>query len=413
MRLFVIAFIFLLLVVTKAFFIFYFFLFALFFLSVMFLDKKKNIIIVLGLNLSVHILVVVYFFYFHDNSLLQGLDEQYFLAKARLISANAYTEDITIGTGYFIYFLSTLISLFGDSQVVLQFLFSLLYVFYLFMVYKILVDIFNTMPVKTAYFILLLGFLPSFFNYSILFTREVVDLLFLSVFIYNAYYYFETNKIKFFVPVFLSLGIIFLIDHKFTVISPILLMAFFYTKMQYKKGLSKMVNMLFVFFFLVVSLLVLPYVKSGHLGGISDSGIAEYTEKRLASANTDARAIYGSQLNTSSLPALVASLPVATLYYLTTPFPWQVRSAGDLVGFFMVLLELYFYFLVIKLLLIKKHPLKKYIRFIVTISVIIFTINAIGTINWGTAFRHKTAHTWMFFLLGYYYLQHKKTRRKS
>jgi hypothetical protein len=88
------------------------------------------------------------------------------------------------------------------------------------------------------------------------------------------------------------------------------------------------------------------------------------------------------------------------LYYMLTPFPWQVRTLLDVYAFGEVILR------VVCLIAIFRmwrrggpvHP-----QFVTLLMLVYFSMAflwAAGTTNYGTATRHHMVHQWILLLLG-------------
>ena len=131
-------------------------------------------------------------------------------------------------------------------------------------------------------------------------------------------------------------------------------------------------------------------------GGLVDLAVGQRDDEAL----TAGRTAYGAALNTDFPVAFVYSAVVLFLYYMLTPFPWQVRSIMDIYAFAEVILR------VLTLLAIfrmwrRGGPVPPQI---VTLLMIIYFsmafLWATGTSNWGTATRHHMLHQWLLLLLG-------------
>jgi hypothetical protein len=112
------------------------------------------------------------------------------------------------------------------------------------------------------------------------------------------------------------------------------------------------------------------------------------------------RTSYGIQLDTTSWFTFLHSLSLIFLFYMFTPFPWQVSNFLDIYAFGEVILR------VITLVAIFRmwrrggpvHPQLVTLLMIVYLSMAFLW--AAGTTNYGTATRHHMVHQWILLMLG-------------
>jgi hypothetical protein len=134
---------------------------------------------------------------------------------------------------------------------------------------------------------------------------------------------------------------------------------------------------------------------------------ARYREGGLT---IDARTTYQVRLNTSSLPALVASLGPVFVYYMFTPFPWQIRSLQDVYGAAEALLR---FLLLIYAVQEWRRSAGERRRLIGLLLVAYFSLAflwSLGTVNYGTASRHHLTTTWILLVVGGPRLLHAAAR---
>lgn len=118
------------------------------------------------------------------------------------------------------------------------------------------------------------------------------------------------------------------------------------------------------------------------------TGVLEALQARQDSWQQSERASYSTGIRLSSGADLLLFVPAALLHYLFQPFPWRATTALD----WALLLEN-----LLRLVLICKAaaglyflPLQHKARllFVLAAYLVIETVWAVGTINWGTAVRH-------------------------
>lgn len=130
-------------------------------------------------------------------------------------------------------------------------------------------------------------------------------------------------------------------------------------------------------------------------------GLVEFaTERRDEEALSRGRTAYGVALNTSSPVQFVKSTVMIILYYMFTPFPWQIRNFLDLYAFGEVLLRIACLVAIFRIWR-RVGPVRPQI--VTLLMVVYFSMAflwAAGTTNYGTATRHHMIHQWIILLLG-------------
>jgi hypothetical protein len=124
---------------------------------------------------------------------------------------------------------------------------------------------------------------------------------------------------------------------------------------------------------------------------------ARYREGGLG---IEARTTYQVRLNTSSLPAFVVSLGPVFVYYMFSPFPWQIRMPEDVYGAAESLLRLALLVFAVKAWRQARGPHRRVIGFLFACYLSLAFLWALGTVNYGTAIRHHLTTTWILILLG-------------
>ena len=144
-------------------------------------------------------------------------------------------------------------------------------------------------------------------------------------------------------------------------------------------------SIIIVIFVLVLNFDIISYKAPRNLEGL----ISLDTFQSMVGDRTIGRTHYLENFIPGSYYDLIWHTPIRALYLMFTPFPWMIDNALDLLGFIEVIFYLfliYYGFKGIKIIYSqKKLPV---ISMIVIISSII-VIFAWGTVNYGTAWRHK------------------------
>ena len=94
---------------------------------------------------------------------------------------------------------------------------------------------------------------------------------------------------------------------------------------------------------------------------------------------------------------LIYKVPVRAIYFLFSPFPWDVKEVRHLIGLFDAFLYIYLFILILKnFKTIWKNPALRIILLILGSYVMAF---AVGVGNFGTGIRHRSKFAIMFILL--------------
>ena len=117
-------------------------------------------------------------------------------------------------------------------------------------------------------------------------------------------------------------------------------------------------------------------------------GLGEAVQFRQDSWQQSARASYSNPIDIHSDVDLLFFVPVALTQYLFQPFPWRASIALDWALVLENSLRLFLLYKVVVALYFLPYHKKKHCAFVFAAYLVIETIWAVGTINWGTAVRH-------------------------
>lgn len=141
--------------------------------------------------------------------------------------------------------------------------------------------------------------------------------------------------------------------------------------------------------------------RSESLEAVSQGGGLEYAAQYREKGSKGARAEYGIKLDTGSPFAFLASAGLLFVYYMLSPFPWQISTAVDLVGaadsWFRLLI------IVFAVRAWRRHPpgaAAGVQRLLIVLYFMMSFLWALGTINYGTGIRHHIVAIWIPVLLG-------------
>ena len=128
---------------------------------------------------------------------------------------------------------------------------------------------------------------------------------------------------------------------------------------------------------------------------------SQVTKISKISKTTEARSVgdaaFPDWLNINSEFEIIYKMPIRVLYFLFSPFPWQITKITHLIGMLDSLLYLLlFYFIFRNLKTIGNNP------GLIIISLILlsyFAMFGIGVGNFGTSIRHKVKFVILIILL--------------
>lgn len=141
--------------------------------------------------------------------------------------------------------------------------------------------------------------------------------------------------------------------------------------------------------------------RSESLEAITQGDALEYASDYREKGAKGARAEYGITLDTGSPIAFLKSAGLLFVYYMLAPFPWQISTGLDLVG----AADSWFRALLIIFAVLTWRALPPGIpasmhRLLMILYVSMSFLWAMGTINYGTGFRHHVVAIWIPLVLG-------------
>jgi hypothetical protein len=115
-------------------------------------------------------------------------------------------------------------------------------------------------------------------------------------------------------------------------------------------------------------------------------------------SSRDFRATYDASMDFSSPIAFTVSLLKAYIYYQFYPFPWMISNLYDAYASLEGLFRLVGFFLLYRVWR-RQSNFHYNVNAIIIILLMVSTIWAAGTSNYGTASRHHTTTNWIFLLM--------------
>lgn len=139
----------------------------------------------------------------------------------------------------------------------------------------------------------------------------------------------------------------------------------------------------------LILILLIVYKFNNILMGRLSSLNWEFILKVL-SITTNGRTSYLQGLKPRSIMDLIWQTPIKMIFFMCTPFIWNIRTIGDMILFCFDVVPYYFiYYYIVRM--IKNNGLRR--NFAVTslliIGLVIFSVYSLGTLNYGTAARHR------------------------
>ena len=243
---------------------------------------------------------------------------------------------------------------------------------------------------------------PSLILYSVLIMREVYVVFFLLIALYGIVIWTKTENFKSFVIIIFGFtGSIFF--HGAMLLGAITFMitvGITTLKRLYKSLFYLRLNIKAFIFFLIFVFCSAYYLSNkisvSYLGSFSKvSNLDFLLSKTQISTRGDASFPEWTKIN--SKKELIYKAPIRSIYFIFSPFPWDVKKPSHLIGMFESFLYMYLFFLILcNIKSIWKDPTLRVILIILLIFIIAF---GIGVGNFGTGIRHRSKLVVMMILL--------------
>lgn len=240
---------------------------------------------------------------------------------------------------YFVYtfFLGLVFAITGDSMLAGAFLSSILGAFTIYFVFHIAKDLFD---IKTARLTALLLALSPFYIYiASVIHRETMVLFSITWFFRTCLLYDNTKKTSY---LLLSVFVLILVGLLRPAIMLVIIVAFinymvFFYKVSKRNRHGKVIVSLVKFILVILAILAILGVLSGiiNIKSIIDTQLGsglQYTEmelinKKIGYTSSIASSSYYPVPQHDSLLSIIRYMPLLTVYFLASPFPWQIQKA--------------------------------------------------------------------------------------
>jgi len=317
---------------------------------------------------------------------------------------NSYQRHVRYNYSWgYAFFLSVLYYVFGREPIILQSVSVFIGVLVVFMTWKITLRVWgNEAAGKRAAF--LVAIFPPMIMYSAVTMREIIIIFFIQLALILIIEYLHSEKIK---KLMLSMGAV--LPHFFLHNPAIIGLMIGYVYVLYPRfkryvfsffrgkavGLAVVVGGVFVTLLLMSSIegLLRSGITVGYIGNVSEFGldnIVSYTR------NTNyGNAVYPDFVVPDDVSGLFYLFPARLMYFLYSPFPWDIYSPRHIVG--MVDALLYVYLTYVLLSNWSSIRGNKAALFCVFLFIVLVSIYSFGVGNFANAMRHRLK--FMFLLL--------------
>lgn len=348
-------------------------------------DRKIKHVIILGYLARVFVLFWDLYarnIYSLPNS---GADTEMFYRMSVLISNNLSMIGTTNG-GMYSNILGIIFSLIGPQRVFGQYLNVLLGISTVFMLYKILENLdINTKVKRSVIFIA--TFFPNSIVFSAIFLREISPTFFVSVSLYFYIKWFKDTHTKNILLAFLFLGLASTFHSGVVGISLGYIFAYLFYKKEsnnFKFSANTILAFIIIVTIFILSFTVLKDFIFGKFLNVED--IDDIFETATSSGAGGSAYLTGLEINNPG--QFILFIPIKSIYFLFSPFPWDWRGVFDIFTFLFdsMLYMITIYNIVKNIKLLRKKPL--------TISLVLMLLGAVlifatGVSNTGTAMRHR------------------------
>ena len=258
----------------------------------------------------------------------------------------------------------------------------------------------NGTAIKVGWFVALF---PSLILYSVLIMREIYVCFFLLITFYNLVNWNHNGSLKsfFFVIFGFILGTFF---H-----GGVFLGLLIFLIAVFLKNINKFIRKLFhniialkplLAFLLIISAISFYGAKDLYIpkiGTITDFDKIKKNvlKKNIVTHKGDAK--YPDWVIAKSENELIYKLPIKAMYFIFSPFPWEIKKTSHLLGMIDSFLHIFLVYLIIQnRKAIWVDPTLRIIFFILLTYLLVYGV-AVG--NFGTGIRHRAKFIFMFILL--------------
>jgi 4-amino-4-deoxy-L-arabinose transferase-like glycosyltransferase len=258
----------------------------------------------------------------------------------------------------------------------------------------------------------LLVFLPSLVLYSALILRESYITLFLTFGLLGAVHWIRTSRLRSLLLAIFGFAVATLFHGAMFIGLIIFFVIIFWQSLKkifvgFKRSKLCVTSLIL----LLSTLIVLVFFLSGKLNinKIRNTNLL-YFERFYSAASLSTRSSGGNQDGASypiwtvpnSFFELTYKMPVRSIYFLFSPFPWDVRKLSHIIGLFDGLMYIVLvFFLFYNRKAIWADPAARFILLALLVYLLLF---GLGVGNFGTALRHRSKFVVMIIAMAAPYL---------
>lgn len=292
---------------------------------------------------------------------------------------------------FYTWLISLIYSLFGRNIFIVKFIGIILGISSVFLGWLIAKKLWNKeTAIKVGWTIALF---PSLILYSVLTLREVYCSFFILLGILGLVNWIKFNSIKSLLLVFLGFyGSMYF--HGALIIGGILssmIISYYYFKRTLKLLLNLKIDIMAIFFITFTSILLILLFS----GKIYIPYITTYEDyptfgwlKDTVSNRLIGDASYGNWTKINSEIELIYKIPIRIVYFLFSPFLWDISKPSHLIGVLdSALYAILIFFIFKNINIILKDPALRVILLILILYLIIYSI---GVSNFGAGIRHRS-----------------------
>ncbi len=248
----------------------------------------------------------------------------------------------------------------------------------------------------------ILALFPSLILFSVLFLREIYICFFLLLALCGVVDWVKTERFKSIILALIGFGGATLL-HGAMLIGALVFIGI--VGIKNLKRLFKLLNnyrinlknLMFLILFIFISGFYLSNkIEVPYLGNFKNStSVTVLLKKTNYAYRGDASWPEWTKAKTSI--ELLYKAPIRSLYFIFSPFPWDIKKNVHLIGVFDGILYVYLFFLIMRnIKVIWRDPALRIILMILLAYVIVF---GFGVGNFGTAIRHRVKFSFIFILL--------------
>ena len=304
----------------------------------------------------------------------------------------SFNSDFTAYT--FTWFLSVLYRIFGRSPLVLESFGIIISLISVILVYRISFLVTDDI-IKSKQSAAIFAFFPSVILYSVIILREVYIVFFILLIALYIVKWLKSNKIKFalvslllFLPLyFLHGGLMIGAVMVFIILSYSSLKDIYNSFKNNHILIPQMVFILITLFIIGIAINKLSTFNIPYLGNISQVLTLSRIFFQAEVTNLGGSA-YPGWLIPFSLSSFILLIVPRLIYFLFSPFLWDIKAINHLLGFVDASLVLYLFYYIIRGIVVEKQ--NKYVTILCIFLLPLLITYSWGVGNFGTALRHRS-----------------------